>query len=633
MKNKSNDPMEGSFDPSKQLAELDRIFAESLEKIDKEGSKDSAWEEVSEKNAKETSSPDIEEQFITLDENKKDRKHKAKNKDNIPSRQEVVIHIPTSEEEEEAQQDEEYLSKEERDRMFEELYHIEPPKKREPNVFKTEFRFLNAAGCLLCIFGIFAYLLFADRESGFINSENRLLATMPTLSAKSYKDGSFAKGVTDYFTDTIPGRETLKRYSAKINDLYGLKDDTKISGNVKTVKKEVLEEPEAKVTTVTANVNIAKEKDTEKTSDDESETQTQQAADTDTDSSEPDETQETTTTTKKPKETTSKEKETTKKIAEPIDDGEVYGSVIVSGSGKDVRAVSAYYGQFEMAEKYASTINKYKEELGDKVNVYNMTIPISSAYYIPPNFEDSVSSQKDNIAVIERNLKDIISVNVYDELESHTDEYIYSRTDHHWQPLGAYYAGKVFAEAAGVDYPALDEYGKYVKEDFCGTMYMYSDYNEDLKNNPDTFTYYKPKNDYTTYYYNTDFTNKQQSELFFDFAEGVNTYSVFLGTDDTLAEIDTDVDNGRTLVIIKDSFGNALAPFMVNSFEKIYVVDFRYFQTNAIEFIDEVGCTDLLFAISASSCATDTHIDTINNDRVQYRTEKADTKKSDKKKD
>lgn len=126
-----------------------------------------------------------------------------------------------------------------------------------------------------------------------------------------------------------------------------------------------------------------------------------------------------------------------------LDDGQWEGDIIVSGKGENVRAMGAYYGTFENGDKYANTINKWKADLGDSVNVYNMSIPTSAAYYMPNNLKDAVSDQKDNIDNIAAGLNGIINTNVYDALAEHTKEYIYSRTDHHWQPLGAYYAAQV----------------------------------------------------------------------------------------------------------------------------------------------------------------------------------------------
>lgn len=459
-------------------------------------------------------------------------------------------------------------------------------KRQKTKNHELEFRFINCIMCVGMVFAIFFSLLFMERESGFINSENRNLAEFPSFTIKDYFSGKYTRAIDDYFTDTIPGREELKKFGAAYDRLKGIDlGGAKVSGTHKKAEKETLdEEKRAAVTTVTANTD-PKAATTTKAND------------------------------KDGKKTTTKKEEVVK-LPEILDDGVLEGEVIVFGKGKDVRAVAGYYGMFETGALYAKTINKYKEEMPE-VNVYNMTIPTSAAYYMPKNFKDIVADQKDNIDNIASELSGIINVDVYDAIGAHTDEYIYSRTDHHWQPLGAYYAGKVFADKAGVKYADLKTYEKCKINGFLGTMYGFSNYDSELEANPDTFIYYKPDNEYTTKYYNTDFTYGEEGSLFFDFAEGVNCYSAIMGKDEEITEITTDVDNGRTLVIFKDSFGNALVPFLTHSFEKIYVCDFRYFDENAIEFCRAVGCTDLLFSISITSCSTETHITAINNNRVQ----------------
>lgn len=460
-------------------------------------------------------------------------------------------------------------------------------KNEESKKVKThalEFQFVNAAVCMLAVMGVFFALLFMTREHGFIQSENRNLATFPSFSLSSYFKGSFTGGVTTYFTDTIPNREKFKTFCSDFTGYFGVKlNDTVIGANVKKVEKETVDK-EVKVTTVTANTGKV-------------------------------------TTTKADSSTTKVTKSTTKekvvKVPDNLDDGQWEGNVIVSGSGKNVRAVGAYYGTFSNGNKYATAINKWKAELGDSVNVYNMSIPLSSAYYMPKNLKDTVSDQKENIDNIASHLKDVVNVDVYNTLAEHTTEYIYSRTDHHWQPLGAYYASTVFAKLAGIESPALKTYEKCQIKGFTGTMYAYSNYNQELKNYPDTFTYYKPDNKYTVKYYDTSFKNGVEGDMFFDYASGVNCYSAILNVDTEIVEVKTDCKNDRVLVVFKDSFGNALVPYYTHGFSKIYVCDFRYFDINGIDFCKKVGCTDLLFSISLSSCSTPTQVDCINNCRVQ----------------
>lgn len=293
----------------------------------------------------------------------------------------------------------------------------------------------------------------------------------------------------------------------------------------------------------------------------------------------------------------STEPDNSKQTVEANDEYENNG-VMINGEGENVRALELYGGSFEKGSAYAETLNTYKEKLGDMVNVYNMCIPTAFAYYLPTKYESEYASQYDNIRNIQSQLKNVIDVDIYNTLAEHSDEYIYFRTDHHWQPLGAYYAAGVFAERAAVNqFPDLSTYTKIDYEGFCGTLEGFAQSNE-LSNNPDLFTYYKPANldSITTTYYDSDFTNPVESMLFFDDFEMKNAYSTFLGDDREIAKIDTNVQNARTLVIFKDSFGNALVPFLTQSFEHIYVCDIRYFDVNAIEFCQNVGATDVLFA-------------------------------------
>ena len=210
-------------------------------------------------------------------------------------------------------------------------------------------------------------------------------------------------------------------------------------------------------------------------------------------------------------------------------------------------------------------------------------------------------------------LENVKNIDLIDTMSAHLNEYIYSRTDHHWAPLGAYYAAQKFCEEAGVDFVSdLSTYEKCVKENFCGTMYSFT-YVPELAAHPDTFTYYKPGNEYTTTYYDAYFSNGTEGDLFYDWVEGVGCYSVFMGGDQPFTEIKTDVDNGRCLVLIKDSYGNALVPFFVGSFEKIYVVDFRFAEAGLEDFFKKVGATDILFGMSVSSGYTPMQIDSMEN--------------------
>ncbi len=288
------------------------------------------------------------------------------------------------------------------------------------------------------------------------------------------------------------------------------------------------------------------------------------------------------------------------------------GIMVVDSGTEYARALEIFSGSFKTGTRYANILNAYKAELGEEVNVFCMVIPTSAAYYMPEEEAVKYGSQLNNYNNIAESLDGVIGVPVYSAIAEHTDEYLYSRTDYHWQPLGAYYAGAEFARIAGVHYAELADYTPVVREGYVGAFYAVNDV-EELQNAPDTFTYYKPSNlgDITCTYYDTDYTGAREGRLFYEDNSIGASYTVFVGTDDTILHVKTNADNERTLVIFKDSYGNALVPFLTQSFSDIYLCDFRYFDLNAAAFIREVGATDLLFAMSTVACTTSSKVDLV----------------------
>lgn len=253
---------------------------------------------------------------------------------------------------------------------------------------------------------------------------------------------------------------------------------------------------------------------------------------------------------------------------------------------------------------YATYLNEFKEKVGSSVNVFNMVVPTAGAYYLPAGYEKYNASHRDSINSIANKLVNVINVDGYAALEAHTNEYIYTRTDHHWEPLGAYYAAKAFCDIAQTPAKELSTYKPETIDGFVGTMYAFTDYNERIKNDPDTFTYYIPSTEYTATYYTTDFKVDEQFAQFhsiFVDQPASGAYSTFMGGDRKIVKIETANKNGRKLCIFKDSYGNAEVPFYIDSFEEIYVCDIRYFDLYAPDFIKENGITDVLFTMCTFS--------------------------------
>ena len=85
--------------------------------------------------------------------------------------------------------------------------------------------------------------------------------------------------------------------------------------------------------------------------------------------------------------------------------------------------------------------------------------------------------------------------------------------------------------------------------------------------------------------------------------------------DNPLTEIHNEQKaDGSSIIVVKESFGNAFVPFLVDHYEYVYVVDYRYFKSatgkTLAEFVSEKGCDTVLFinnltATSASARISD----------------------------
>ena len=460
-----------------------------------------------------------------------------------------------------------------------------PPHKKR--LTKREYmqrkaqRFSKTIGVSLLsgVVVVVAVVLLLAPRSTISYEENRLLAEKPKFSLTSLLDGSYTSGWSEYYNDTVPFRSKLKKTISAMMQWTGVQseEDTVFFGNVSQVKKKTTT-PVATTESVETTVAVAAGSD---------ETNTEPAVTTTV-----------VTTTEDPND-------------EPA--AEIGEGIILDHK----RAVCVYGGSFSVGQDYAETLNAYQQDLGSDVQVYSLVAPTAVSYYLPEEYANYTASETENIDNINSYLNGVKPVDVYNALKPHTAEAIYARTDHHWLPLGAYYAAEAFARVADVPFASLSDYDTATKKDYVGSMYTYTE-SAVLLDNPEEFTYYIPKNKYKTTYYSTSFTDPTEGDLLMNLDGYDNSmyYLVFMGGDDKITHVETDCKNGRTLVIFKDSYGNALVPCLTSSFENIYVCDMRYFELNAIDFCKQVGCTDLLFAMNTFS-ATGGNESYLESNRVQ----------------
>ena len=82
-----------------------------------------------------------------------------------------------------------------------------------------------------------------------------------------------------------------------------------------------------------------------------------------------------------------------------------------------------------------------------------------------------------------------------------------------------------------------------------------------------------------------------------------NKYDLFLSGASSIQKIiNENVDNGRKLILFRDSFGSSIAPLIAGQYEEILLIDLRYINYSILsDYIDfsEFANQDVLFLYSS----------------------------------
>ena len=210
-------------------------------------------------------------------------------------------------------------------------------------------------------------------------------------------------------------------------------------------------------------------------------------------------------------------------------------------------------------------------------------LPFCASTYDEQKMYDSLNEQLGNLA-------DSVVVPVQETLCSHREEDIYYRTDHHWTTLGAWYGYQSFLKASGMDEKRADEKKDFitVSDDFLGTTYA----KVNQASARDVIEAYEPKMALDVVY------NMGETKLTTLFAPSYlktsDEYSYFTGGNQAIIEITGGEENGKTLLVIKDSFANCMIPFLAEDYEKVIVVDLRQLNIGCQAILDTFCPTDVL---------------------------------------
>lgn len=424
---------------------------------------------------------------------------------------------------------------------------ITKSKRKQANGLIRGVKIL-AFGLMLAVMGFIGLMWFLRPDTSVI--EKRTLTEFPFITWSSFWDGSFFKAVDTWYADTYPLREGLISGSQSLENHYGLRSDQIVG---EALVADDIPDPDAAGEEVQA--------------------------------AEPEEVLPDGTVT---------------------EIGEMQGQIYITNNC----GYGLYYFTQSPADKFAATMNQIYANVKDKVNLYVMICPISAGVMLDQAVLDDMgcSSEKDAIDYIYGKMDPgIHTVSAFDNLKKHNAEYIYFHTDHHWTALGAYYAYQAFCQEKGIEAHNIADYETMEFPGFLGTFCSSSNNSPALQSNPDTVVAYIPKgtNAMTMHYTNgsvvdwlivNDVSGYAKSEL----------YATFVGGDRPFSYAHNPaITDGSAVMVIKDSYGNAFIPWLVDHYEYIYWVDARYTSNTISQMVRDYNVQDVIYEVQIYNSSTD----------------------------
>ena len=402
-------------------------------------------------------------------------------------------------------------------------------------------KIMIALFCAVMVLGFVLGLAFFLRPS-YSESEKRELTKFPTFTVSTFLSGAYTEQISTWFADTFPFREGLISLNDTIMSLKGFATEQFQSGASNLGGQENQGDEDVKVETI--------------------------------------------------------------------------AGYYITGD----TAYEMYYQNKANSARYSALINAAAQKLDGKAKVYTVVVPLAYAYNDKVLQKTDASDPKAAIdgmygAITHKNA---IKVDAYGALSAHKDEYLYFRTDHHWTARGAYYAYTAYCKSAGLTAHPLDYYERLEFEGFLGTLYSHTKAPA-LQKNPDVLEAFVPQGSNNLYVHTADgerqkFTGgvvRKDTDRFYPAA--ASKYNCFLTSDNPLGTEQSyycsienpNIQDGSAVVLVKESFGNCFAPFLVDHYQYVYIIDYRYFDGDLTQFVTEKGARDVIFLnnITATSAA------------------------------
>ncbi|MCD8116325.1 MAG: hypothetical protein LUE21_04300 [Oscillospiraceae bacterium] len=193
-------------------------------------------------------------------------------------------------------------------------------------------------------------------------------------------------------------------------------------------------------------------------------------------------------------------------------------------------------------------------------------------------------------------------------LSQKDDVQLYYRTDHHWTTEAAYLAYQALCVQLGLEPLGREAFTIETVSGFKGTTSASSGFYLTAADDIQVWHNQALDGHITLEIWEGEDCETYDTLYFEENAQGDDQYTLFLDGNHSLQYIYNDSADGGTLLLVQDSFAHCPTPFLAAHYEKIVIVDPRYYKLPISQLAREEGADAILIVYGIDNLCTDTDV-------------------------
>ena len=261
----------------------------------------------------------------------------------------------------------------------------------------------------------------------------------------------------------------------------------------------------------------------------------------------------------------------------------------------------------DQLKKNIGYINDFAARFGDERKVTLMVVPTAANILREKLPKNAVVPDENGAFDIAAKESQVELLDLRETLMEKKEEYIYYRTDHHWTTLGAFYG---YCRWKGEEANRENYAEVQVSDAFYGTNASKAMLSSVM---PDRMIRFDRKGSHGAdmQIFEADGRMKRELNTLYDdaYLKKKDKYSYYLSGNNPVTVIHSKSGpEGKTLLVVKDSFAHCFLPFLTEDYETIVAVDLRYCRRSLDTLTETYEADEILFLYNILNLSQDKNL-------------------------